>query len=252
MATHLAIDFSGLHVHFSLLRNGNVYDTFRTSLTSSKENENKEQLDVFLKENSSLNQDFEEITLSYATSRSTIVPNNVFNESGPKDLFKLCFGKETDDSEIDYNRISEHSVINLYHIPNWVKSFFVIKFPRIIIQHEGTHLIRQALQHGFKLKVYALMHADHFQLSIIKHNEIQYYSAFEYHSHEDLLYHLLFVLQQKELVEEKGEIMIIQGAGAQQSIFDGFMSNISKVEDLKKYDVQHSDSFIAKSQLLCV
>lgn len=252
MASHLAIDFSGQHVHFSLLRHGNVYNTFHTSLNSSKERENKEQLDIFIKENTSLNEDFDEITLSYATSRSTIVPNNIFDESGPKDLFKLCFGKDTDDAEIDYNRISEHSVINLYHIPTWIKSFFVIKYPRIVIQHEGTHLIRQALQQGFKLKVYALLHADHFQLSIIKHNEIQYYSAFDYQSHEDLLYHLLFVLQQKELVDEKGEIMMIQGSGAQQAILNEFMSHVSKVGDLNKYDVQHSDSFIAKSQLLCV
>jgi hypothetical protein len=252
MNTHLAIDFSGQHVHFSLLRNGNVYNTFQTSLNSVKEHENKEQLNLFIKENNSLGADFDEITLSYATSRSTIVPNNIFDESGPKDLFKICFGKETDDSEIDYNRISEHSVINLYHIPTWIKSFFVIKYPRIVIQHEGTHLIRQALQKGFKLKVYAILHAEHFQLSIIKHNEIQYYSAFDYQTYEDLLYHLLFVLQQKELVQENGELMLIQGSGATQDILNQFMSNVSKVGDLNKYDVNQSNSFIAQSQLLCV
>lgn len=252
MASHLAIDFSGPHVHFSLLRNDIVVNSFQTSLTSSKERENKESLDIFIKNNSALNDDFDEVTLSYATSRSTLVPNNIFDESGPKELFKLCFGKDTDDSEIDYNRISEHSVINLYQIPNWVKSFFVIKYPRIVIQHEGTHMIRQALQQGFKLKVYALVHQEHFQLSIIKHNEIQYYSAFDYQSHEDLIYHLLFVLQQKELTEEKGELLLINGAGSDNEILNEFMSNVKRVGDLSKFDVQQPEHFIAKSQLLCV
>lgn len=252
MASHLAIDFSGQHVHFSLLSGGIVLNSFETALSSSKERENKEALELFIKNTPALNDDFDEVTLSYASSRSTLVPNNVFDVSGPKDLFKLCFGQDTDESEIDYNRISEHSVINLYQIPTWVKSFFVIRYPRIVIQHEGTHMIRQALQQGFKLKVYALLHKDHFQLSIIKHNEIQYYSAFDYQSHEDVIYHLLFVLQQKELTEEKGELLLINGSGSQSSIQEAFMSNISKVGDLSKYDIQQPEHFIAKSQLLCV
>lgn len=252
MASHLAIDFSGQHVHFSILRNGSVLNSFETTLNSSKERENKESLDHFVRNTSSLNEDFDDVTLSFSTSRSTLVPNNIFDQSGPKELFKLCFGKDTDDSEIDYNRISEHSVINLYQIPNWVKSFFVIKYPRIVIQHEGTHMIRQALQQGFKLKVYAIVHKEHFQLSIIKHNEIQYYSAFEYQSYEDLIYHLLFVLQQKELTQEKGEILLIDGAGAHSDVINDFLSNTSRIDDLSKFEINQPEHFIAKSQLLCV
>ena len=252
MGSHLAIDFSGQHVHFSVLRSNTVVNTFSLTLISLKERDNKESLELFIKENSSLNDDFEEITLSYSTSRSTIVPNSIFNESGPRDLFKLCFGREIDESEIDYNRISEHSVINLYQIPTWVKSFFVIKYPRIVIQHEGTHLIRQGLQQGFKLKVYALVHDNHFQVSIIKHNEIQYYSAFDYQSHEDILYHLVFVLQQKELTEEKGEVILVEGAGARSEVLQDVLTNINRIGDLSKFDITQPEHFIAKSQLLCV
>lgn len=252
MASHLAIDLSGQHVQFSILIDGEVSTTFQTSISSSKQVENKEHLNSFIEENSSLNKEFDEITLSYATSRSTIVPNNIFDESGPKDLYALCFGKDTDETEIDYNRISEHGVINLYHIPTWVKSLFVIRYPRIVIQHEGTHLIRQALKKDFGLKIYLVLHADHFQLSIMHQNQIQYYSAFDYQTYEDLLYHILFVLQQKELLEEKGKLFIIEGSGSSQNIINDFKSNISKVGDLNKYDVEHSVNFIAKSQLLCV
>lgn len=252
MGYHLAIDFSGQHIHFSILKGEDVIDSRTALLSSNKERENKEALELFIKENPSLNDDFDEITLSFATSRSTLVPNNVFDESGPRDLFKICFGQSVEDSEIDYNRISEHAVINLYHIPTWIKSFFVIKYPRIVIQHEGTHLIRKALQQGFKLKVYALIHEDHFQMSIIKHNEIQYYSSFDYQSDEDILYHLLFVLQQKELTHESGEVLLINGAGSNQDVINKLLPNIAKVGDLSKFDIKQPEHFIAKSQLLCV
>lgn len=249
---HLAIEFTDLNVRFSAFKGDIVVESAECNLGDFNETEKRSRLQSFYDAQQFLKDDFNEITLSWFTPKTTIIPNNIFTESTPAEMFTLCFGNTVDEHEIDYNRISEQSVINLYHIPNWIKSFFVIRYPRIIIQHEGSHLIRKAMQKGFKLKVYLILHENHFQMAIVKHNKLEYYSSFDYQSYEDVLYHLVFVLQQKELTNESGEIVLINGAGSSQKVMSDITENIKRIKDLSEYKVDTPEQFIAKSQLLCV
>ena len=144
-------------------------------------------------------------------------------------------------------------LINVFNIPSWVKRFFVVKFPRINIQHEGSHIIRQTLNaSAFKLKATVVLHQNYFQLSIVKHNNLEFYSFFDYQNHEDILYHLHFALQQKEMTNEEGFLELIDGAGSTKKTTEDLKSAIQRITEFKKMEIITPSNFVAKSQFLCV
>ena len=250
---HLAIQIADDSARFVVLKNEIVLNDSSLVFDATNDDQKKQAVSAHFDANSFLSDDYDDVTLAWSTKRSTLVPNNVFAESSPVSIFELCYGKQEVNDDIDYNRISELSIINVFEIPIWIKRFFVLKFPRIVIQHEGTHVLRSVMhQDTFKTKATVVLHKGYFQLTIVKHNNLEFYSYFDYQSHDDVLYHLLFTLQQKELTNEKGFLEFASGADADTTILSGIQENVKKIKDIDQLEVRLPNNFISKSQLLCV
>lgn len=253
MAFHLAIEASKNTVDFTVLKEERVRERHIVSLKATNDQERKTELGNQFSSLPISKQDFDDITLSWSNEKSTIIPNFVLNDSDPTSVFNLCFGGNEDSSSVDYNRVAELGVINVYEIPDWIKSFFVIKFPTISIQHTGSHAIRKVMhENAFYLKANVILFNGYFLLSLVKHNKLEFYSFFDYLSAEDVIYHLTFALQQKEMISEKGSIEIIAGIDSDKKMQLEIEKLKSKVEDLNKLELKVVEDFIAKSQLLCV
>jgi hypothetical protein len=213
----------------------------------------KEQLEVQLEEIGLKNKSFEEQTLSWTGFRSTLIPSSVFSESKPETLYRLCFGSDTPAAHIDYNRIPEQGLVNVYEIPQWVKAFFVLKYPRIVIQHEGSHLLRGIFSGSvFRLRSILTIHNNHFLLCIVKENKLLYYSSFDYIELDDIVYHFMFTLQQKDLLQEKGSIDICPGIGFTADQANELNQKLNSLKDLKDQPASIQASLLQKAQRLCV
>lgn len=253
MKSHLAIQLSRNGASFVSLRDSEVVQQCSIEFHGFQSQSVKDNLNEAFLNHSFLASEFDEVTLAWNTSQSTLVPNSIFAESDPVSLFQLCFGTQTATDEIDYNRISEASVVNVFEIPTWVKSYFVIKFPRIILQQIGTHTLRSTLDsNAFKLKATLIINSDFFQLSIVKHNLLEFYSFFDAKSAEDVMYHLMFTLQQKELINENGLIELVPGIGRDEAFLNDIQSGLEKIRELSKFKVNLVSDFIPKAQQLCV
>lgn len=253
MSRHLTINVSNYGTSFVAISPSGSFQEKTIKFDSLKTDEIKESLNSVFKNEPMLRSDFDEITVAWSTQKSTLVPNNIFAESSPESIYSICFGDNAPDSDIDYNRIAELSVINIFEIPLWLKSYFVIKFPRVIIQHTGTHSLRKAMgSNSFRLKATAVVHDSFFQLTLAKHNNLEFYSFFDVQSAEDVIYHLMFTLQQKEMVSEKGTIEIVPGIGSSTLNLDEIASGLSKIKDLSGFNIVIEKNFIAKAQQLCV
>ena len=250
---HLAIQITKNSARFVSIKNDLVVNNSSVDIQGFDEAKTKQEMESHFNGTSFLNEEFDEISLAWSTKRSTLIPNSIFAESTPTSIFELCYGKHTSGDDIDYNRISELSIVNVFEVPVWIKRFFVIKFPRIVIQHEGTHVLRMVMsQATFKTKATVVLHKDYFQLTIVKHNNLEFYSYFDCQSHEDVIYHLLFTLQQKEMTNETGSIEFALGADADKEMLKDIEKSIQKIKDIKKLDIKLPEDFIPKSQLLCV
>jgi hypothetical protein len=253
MKSHLAIELSEHAVHFARLNDGQVQSVDKFSFKDKIDYRYKEQLDQFLIEKGLREIEFDEYSLSWYSIHSTLLPNNVFGESKPEDLFRLCYSEDIPSGDIDYNRIPELSVVNVFAIPHWVKSFFVIKFPRIVIQQEGSHLLHGIFAGStFKMKAVICLHRDSFSLVIAHANELEFYSQFVFQSLDDIVYNFMFTLQQKNFFDQNGSIVVYNGVGGNEGQDEELKSRLSVLKDLKSFAIKISDHLLLNYQTLCV
>ncbi len=248
---HLAIEATAGHLRFITLLNGRLLHSETLELPGD-EHSVSSSLDQFIREHPTIDTSSDEVTLSWASQRSTLVPNAVFTDTSAEEIFRLCYGSDHDLSMVDYNRLSEHGVIHVFEMPLWLKRYFVLKFPRIIVQHEGSHVLRKVMQSAFYVKATLVLHADYFFLTIVKHNQLEFFGTFSCQSPDDVVYHLVFALQQKELLNERGSIEIISGCDAPENFAKEISEALPRIGDLKQMEIRIPEAFLAESQLLCV
>lgn len=253
MGQHLIVEISHQKAKIRLL-NGNQSDFDQTiSFLEKNELKMREQLEQFFKDNNLFTASVDNVSVSFAGFNTTIVPSTVFSESKPEEIYELCFGKNTLKKDIDYNRISDQLIVNIFELPLWVKSFFVTKFPLSIIQHESTFLLRKISQEpGFKLKMNLIIHDDYFLIIAIQNNQLQYYSSFEYSENSDILYHLGFVMQQKEWMDEELKIFLSPGINIGTSKLEQLKTDFDKLFPRKTINIEINDQLIKLAHQLCV
>lgn len=248
----LLIELSENAVRFAV-STGDSLHKYEFFFKDKKDYRYKEQLDEFLIEAGLKQQEFDECSISWSGISSTLIPANIFSESNPEALFQLCFGKEIPVSHIDYNRIPEQGLVNLFEIPLWVKSFFVIRYPRSVIQHEGSHLIRGVFSEpSFKLRSVLLIYSNYFLLAIVKENKLQFYSAFDFQEIDDIVYHLMFTMQQKDFLKENGSIQLSACVGSSPEILPDLIQKLQSLADFKNATITVNNDFIINSQKQCV
>jgi len=253
MSRHLAIEIADRFVSFNELLDGNSKRSAEHSLSGRTDQDIKDELNSFFKEHGITPDSFDEITVSAFTKETTLVPTFVFGDTNAKDVFRLCFGEIDPGMQLDFNRIPEHGLVNVFSIQEWIKSFFVLRFPRVVVQHSGSHLIRAVLdKNAFKTKVGIHLYDQQFLLTITKHDKLEYYSYFDHNAVDDILYHMFFVLQQKELGQDTGTILISSGVGSDAKLPAALVDKINKVNDLRTFSIEVVDDLHSKSQLLCV
>lgn len=174
-----------------------------------KEEDYRSEIQQFIQDNKFKDKEYTEYSLSWFNPNASLIPMNVFGTSSPKAIYEASFTVKAADNDIDFNRISELSLVNVYEIPLWVKSAFVIPFPRIVIQHEVSHLIRGIFEKSsFKLAFHLHLIDSYLQLVVVKHNELKFYNCFEITGIDDVFYYLFFSIQQLELQAEEKLISI--------------------------------------------
>jgi len=248
---HLAIEINTGAVRFVKLDGSFVVSTHEFLFLDKQDYRYNAQLSEFLEEIKLREIDFDECSIAWSAKQSTLVPANVYNESEAASVFKLCFGDHYEKNEIDYNRIADPQVVNVYWIPFWVKTFFVIKFPRVVMQHEATHLIRGIFKGStFKPRAIVVFHEDFFTFLLVKENNLHFYSNFDFTTAEDAIYYISFTLQQKEWFDSPIEVVLNNGVGSKLDL-EELEKNLMKVL-AKNSAITIDETLLAKYQELCV
>ncbi len=206
----LVVDINRYAVRFTRMVGETQEQQFFFSFKDKSDFGYKDQLDVFLNKTDFRVLDWDDYSLSWFSEKTTVLPSSIFSETNAQSVFELAFGTETPENDIDFNRLPELAGVNVYEIPVWVKSFFVTRFPRMVLQHEGTHIIRGLMEGPkYKLKIVLSLQETQFLLAAVKESELKYYNTFEYETIEDVIYHVAHLLQQNKWSEDNGTLSIV-------------------------------------------
>ena len=212
------------------------------------ENYTKETLQGLL-ENEILTFSYKSFSLAAGTFRNTLIPIDLFNYSKPIDVFRLNYPEPIDN--LDYNRIPELGIVNVYEFPLWIKSVFIIKFPRVKLVHRSTVILKGVFdQPTYSPKIHLTVEKNQFYLLLTDRSKLIYFNRFDYKELADIVYYILFVLDQKELDQSKFDLWVygVSKKWSEKANFQSFFTSKVTIAD-KKEKAEH---FILAKQLLCV
>ena len=245
------ISRTSVHVAEVLRSTGQVKSSASKLFEAVNETNIKQVLTEFF---STLNWEdhYEEYTLSWVSPTATLVPSRIFEASDAEAILNLIASGTISKQEVDYNRITELDIVNVYQIPLWVKSFFILKFPKIALYHDFTVNIRALFQTStYRTSVGLHIYTDHFMLLIATKQQLVFANQFEFQSKEDVLYYLMFALQQQGLTEEKGTIHATFLTEEGSELLNELFQTMQDKKLLTKF-TQASINFAFKNQLACV
>ena len=181
--------------------------------------------------------------------RSTLIPVDLFNHTKAAEVFKLNYPAPIDN--LDYNRIPELGIVNIYELPIWMKYMFVIKFPRVKIIHPVTVLLKGVFDGPtYSPKIHIYIADKSFYLLITAKTKLQYFNRFDFTNIADMVYHILFVLEQKEMDQKKMEVNLfgLETNWPHLEELQGFFANKIKLSD----QAELGEHFLLSKQILCV
>ncbi|MNK22471.1 hypothetical protein D3C87_407480 [compost metagenome] len=195
---------------------------------------------------------FEHFSCSYFGQEFCLVPNSLFAASAPDTLLQYTIHRTISKSDVDYNRLPEWSSVIIYQLPMWVKSVLVLKAPRIVIQHELAHVLRQLTTGSLiPLRSHLVIHEEQFSLVVRKDGNIVHTSVQEYQSEEDILYHLATVFTQLK-IDSKNELFIHGTGETIENTQKQLESHLKKINLFEQTKIEIQPFNHLQYQTLCV
>lgn len=252
MALQLCINITGTSAHFAeVLRSSEeVVARYDLQFSSFVEEEIKTELLTFIHANN-LRKDFDEVSLAYWNHTYTLVPFNLIDAKNYTDAFTLCFGDDFSKSEIDYNMLPQLGISSIYHLPTWIKSFFIVKYPRIVLQHASTLFLRGMNQaNSYKPTLEIQVNENYFYLNVFVHGDLKFSNAFEYNHVNDIVYHTLLVLQKLRISKENANA-ILSGLNSKIDL-EELKNTFTSIAELENLSLEVNPEQYIKHHLLCV
>lgn len=247
----LAFELTSHSFTIAEIRNNDVTIINHISFSGNSEREMKHDIQLAMSA-IPMTEKYEEYTLSWASKQFVVVPTPIFKSSSTLAIYNTCFTKEAITNDLDYNVISEGNCVTVFEIPLWLKSFFVIRYPRIVIQHSISHSLRSSLEKSNNTAIHLSIYTNTFQLIIVKNSNLLLVNSYDFTNEDDLLYYVSFSIQQNELSFEKGQINLHLSEEADLNLVNLFYQKWITISNFKSYSIQNSPYSLIKHQLTCV
>lgn len=195
---------------------------------------------------------FDHFSCSYFGQEFCLVPNSLFAASDPETLLQYSVHKTISKSDVDYNRLPEWSSVIVYQLPMWVKSVLILKAPRIVIQHELTHVLRYLTTGSLiPLRSHLVLHEEQFSLIVRKDGNIVHASIQEYQNEDDIVYHLAMVFTQLQ-INGKNELFIHGTGDVVESTQQKLETQLKRIQLFESVKINIQPSNHLQFQSLCV
>lgn len=157
-----------------------------------------EQLKTALESDSELSQSFSSVLVIYQNELSNLVPKALFDEQQSADYLKFN-SKILKTDFISYDEIAINESVNVYVPYVNINNFIFDSFGAFEYKHASTILIDTILQKEITSHdaiIYLNINLQNFELVALKDKKLQLYNSFEYTTKEDVIYFLLFTIEQ--------------------------------------------------------
>jgi hypothetical protein len=169
------------------------------------------ELKNHLSTNKVLQQDFANLHLIHENELSTLVPKSLFHEANLADYLKFN-AKILSSDYVTHDELAQGDIVNVYVPYVNINNFIYDAYGDFEFNHFSTLLLNAIfLIHNGKEEttMYINISENHFEIIIIKGNNLILYNTFKYQTKEDFIYYVLFTAEQLELNPEKLPLVLV-------------------------------------------
>lgn len=182
-------------------------------------------------EDEHLNLKFKSIEIVYSSENFTLVPQ-AFYQQGAADKF-FGFNHEMERGFIvDKTLLTKAEAWCIFNIPENLKEFLVLKYPKATIRHNIYPLIERALKENKNFPERKQMHINffrsYFELIVLSGTKLQLCNQFGYSGENDISYFVLYVFDQLKLPPDTTELVIHGQMQQTDPIYQTFKKYIRK------------------------
>lgn len=172
---------------------------------------------------------FDKVNVSFLNTDFTMLPEAFSNEQDIKPLLHFATGVE------EVKRSLKHSVKNInfcFTIENELLNYFEKTFPNAAIRHLGAVSISLFFsQHSLKNANLYLNIGDGFiELGVKDRSEVLFYNVFAFENNEDILYYVLFTMEQFNLNPLHVRLSVATQRSATDAVIQTLKKYIRQVE----------------------
>ncbi|HDR88599.1 MAG TPA: DUF3822 family protein [Bacteroidetes bacterium] len=175
------------------------------------ENQYLNQLEKIIEEDEFLGKEYKSIALLMPAPRFTLVPAPLFQKENLRLYFEFNHPMEELD-EMHANRLKNAGAYLIYALPSELGNTLIKHFQQAEFFHYGVPLIEHPLTApGNKGRdPQALLHLHHEHMEMVVHGDkkLTFYNAFRFSHPHDVLFFVMYVLEQLKLNPEKTELLI--------------------------------------------
>ena len=250
---HLSIELSEKSISYCIVDK----NKYRCYLLFSQNYESQNLLKI-LNEDEFITREFLSKSISFVNFPNTLIPKELFNEKDKKNIFSVNHSLTNEELVIDELK---SKIINLYAIPNTIFQTVKNVIPEAIFRSNSSILINYFLSLKILQETMFLFLKDSYiNIVVTKGDSLIFQNKFEYQTKEDLLFYVLFSIQQLYFSNEEINTVIYGNISKKEyNILYQYIRNIKFGNKLK--DISCSNEFnniedhcynILYRQFLCV
>ena len=250
---HLSIELSEKSISYCIVDK----NKYRCYLLFSQNYESQNLLKI-LNEDEFITREFLSKSISFVNFPNTLIPKELFNEKDKKNIFSVNHSLTNEELVIDELK---SKIINLYAIPNTIFQTVKNVIPEAIIRSNSSILINNFLSlNNLQETMFLFLKDSYINIVVTKGDSLIFQNKFEYQTKEDLLFYVLFSIQQLNFSNEEINTVIYGNISKEEyNILYQYIRNIKFGNKLK--DISCSNEFnniedhcynILYRQFLCV
>ncbi|NQT76261.1 MAG: DUF3822 family protein [Bacteroidetes bacterium] len=160
-----------------------------------------------------LSSSFNNTRIIYDEGRSTLVPEALFDKKEEETVYAFNVARESKHHQVlHHDHIKTANAFSVYGIPSRIDDLIAKKFPEALVFHYSTAFIQSLflkyMNQDTENVLFVNTAASRLDLLRITANKLNYYNSFTYHTAEDFMYYLIFVVEQLKLNPENIELIM--------------------------------------------
>ncbi len=162
---------------------------------------------------------FKSVSAAFSASKNTLIPSALFQEERIEDYLSINMGSQHSNSLL-YNRLIKSEIINCFSLNKDIYNVISKQYPGVKLLHQASIQIEAAAHQQLK-KPAAFLQFNRKSIDIVavKDEQIQLMNSFDYKTSEDVIYYLLYVMEQLEFSQNDTTVLLMGNIQKESNVY---------------------------------